>query len=60
MIQPFIENAIWHGNIHLHDEGRISLSLQLEKENLKVEVQDNGIGRRAAEKKKVKTTVKEK
>ena len=54
LIQPFIENAIWHGNIHLHDEGRISLSLQLEKENLKVEVQDNGIGRRAAEKKKVK------
>jgi len=54
LLQPFIENAIWHGNIHLREDGEIRLELKLSGDRLEIEITDNGIGRKAAEKKKVK------
>jgi ligand-binding sensor domain-containing protein/putative methionine-R-sulfoxide reductase with GAF domain/two-component sensor histidine kinase len=49
LIQPFVENAIWHGL--LHKEGLRSLTVKFAEdsfENLVCIVEDNGIGREAA------------
>lgn len=45
-IQPFVENAIWHGIAPvLHkNKGIISISCSLDKNFLVVQVEDNGIG----------------
>jgi tetratricopeptide (TPR) repeat protein len=49
MIQPFIENAIWHG---LHASrtgtGKINLNMHLDNGFLNCEISDNGIGMKAA------------
>lgn len=54
LIQPFIENAIWHSNIHLREDGEISLTIELIDEQLRVEIRDNGIGRKSSEKSRPK------
>ena len=49
LIQPFVENAIWHGL--LHKEGLRTLTVKFAEdnfENLVCVVEDNGIGREAA------------
>lgn len=49
LIQPFVENAIWHGL--LHKEGLRKLDVRFttnENEDLVCTVEDNGIGREAA------------
>jgi len=47
LIQPFVENAIWHG---LHPkrniDGEIRLKFRVENDMLNCEVSDNGIGKR--------------
>jgi ligand-binding sensor domain-containing protein len=48
MLQPFVENAIWHGLFHSSKPGRIEISLQLVDGLLKCSVTDNGIGRKLA------------
>ena len=47
LIQPYIENAIWHGimNMNKKQKGKLILSFTLEEECLKIIVEDNGIGR---------------
>jgi tetratricopeptide (TPR) repeat protein/two-component sensor histidine kinase len=50
LIQPHVENAIWHGLMHRESGGRIAVRVTQTAENLlRVEVEDNGIGRAAAE-----------
>jgi sensor histidine kinase YesM len=45
MIQPFVENAIWHGILPTQTIGKISLNIiQLAPDLIKVTVEDNGIG----------------
>ena len=60
IIQPYVENAIWHGLMHSPYEGRLEVRLRLEDEDLLVEVDDNGIGRAAAASIRSKTATKEK
>ncbi len=50
IIQPFIENAIWHGIMHRKDVtgGKLKIYFDVENENLKCTVEDNGIGRKKA------------
>ncbi len=52
LIQPFIENAIWHGIMNLEEgqNGKLFLSFSIENKLLKITIRDNGIGRKAAEK----------
>lgn len=47
LLQPFIENAIWHGVMPLEErrKGRIRLEIEPENENLRIRIEDNGIGR---------------
>jgi tetratricopeptide (TPR) repeat protein len=45
LIQPFVENAIWHG-LHPNEgiPGKIRINLRLENNYLHCEIADNGIG----------------
>ncbi len=48
LLQPFVENAIWHGLMHLDKTGHLSISIH-EKDNfLHCHIVDNGIGREAS------------
>ncbi len=57
MVQPFVENAIWHGLMHKPGDRKININFQLKNEQFIIcEVTDNGIGRkRAAEIKEMKS-----
>ncbi len=56
LIQPYVENAIWHGLMNLPDtqegmhnrKGLLSLSFNRENQFIKCIVEDNGIGRKHA------------
>ncbi len=45
ILQPFIENAIWHGIAPKNEVGKIILRIQKIEDNLFVEIEDNGVGR---------------
>lgn len=47
LIQPFVENAIWHGLMHLKGkEGEVIIRFEKAKDSLKCTISDNGIGRK--------------
>lgn len=48
LIQPYIENAIWHGIMHLDKQrkGLLAVSFIVENQLLKISIQDNGVGRK--------------
>lgn len=48
ILQPFLENAIWHGLMHKKGKGNIVIQIFPENGHLKCIVQDDGIGRKAA------------
>lgn len=48
LIQPFVENAIWHGLMHKKGAGLLQLRLFLEGQRLCVVIEDDGVGRRKA------------
>ncbi|MBI1836984.1 MAG: tetratricopeptide repeat protein [Flavobacteriia bacterium] len=50
--QPFIENAIEHGQLHTVESGFIKIIFSKDKEMLHIEIIDNGIGRSNSEKNK--------
>ena len=55
IIQPYVENAIWHGLMHRKmPGGQISITISKNKDNLQIEVLDNGVGREVATKLKGK------
>lgn len=45
LIQPFVENAIVHGIELKNTPGKVSVSFKKEDENLKVIIEDDGLGR---------------
>jgi hypothetical protein len=54
--QPFIENAIEHGQLHSVKNGKISVDIYAKDAQLYIEIQDNGVGRKkSADTKKMKT-----
>ncbi len=49
LLQPQVENAIWHGLMHRKEGGQLHVRLTLPAENLlRVEIEDDGVGRAAA------------
>lgn len=54
LIQPLVENAIWHGIMPLKEGGRVDIHVYADELYLYVEVEDNGIGRVASKKMKSK------
>lgn len=50
LMQPYIENAIWHGLMHKRNgqPGKVTLSIEQHNEKLHCIIEDNGIGRERA------------
>lgn len=46
LIQPYIENAIWHGLRYKEEKGLLTVNLLPHGDDLMVTIQDNGIGRK--------------
>ena len=46
LIQPFVENAIWHGLRYKKEKGKLSVHFTQETDYLKIMISDDGIGRR--------------
>jgi len=46
LIQPYLENAVWHGLRYKDTKGKLSLRIRKQDQNLVVEVCDDGIGRK--------------
>lgn len=51
IIQPFVENAIWHGLMPMSQmrKGILKVNFHLNEEKLTIEIIDNGVGRKYAE-----------
>ena len=47
-LQPFVENAIWHGLMPKENDRQLSLSLNKTENLLTVIIEDNGVGRQKA------------
>lgn len=61
LIQPYIENAIWHGLMHKEEGGKIVVYCrQKDDKYLIITILDNGIGRERAAELKSKTATKHK
>jgi sensor histidine kinase YesM len=46
IIQPYVENAIWHGLLHKESNGRLLVLVRKSNDNmLQCDIEDNGIGR---------------
>src|SRR5439155_934059 len=52
IIQPFIENAIWHGIVPKGANGYIYLSVRKKDDSIEIVIDDNGIGREASKQNK--------
>lgn len=44
LVQPFLENSIWHGLLPKEGQGRVDVRVDLEDEHLVWTIRDNGIG----------------
>lgn len=45
IIQPFVENAIWHGLLHEKSKGKLTITFQKVDDRIRCTIEDNGIGR---------------
>jgi ligand-binding sensor domain-containing protein len=52
LIQPFLENAIWHGLLKKTGAKTLKIAISSDETFLYVQIEDNGIGREAAENQK--------
>lgn len=46
LLQPYIENAVWHGLRYKESKGHLSLNIRKNSHGLEVEITDDGIGRK--------------
>ena len=56
IIQPYAENAIWHGLMHKKEKGHLEIGLYQEEGTLFCKITDDGIGRKKAAEHKSKAT----
>ncbi|HAO50003.1 MAG TPA: hypothetical protein DCR35_12250 [Runella sp.] len=61
LLQPFVENAIWHGLMHKEEGGIIRIEVTQPKENLlRFDITDDGVGREKAAEFKSKSATQNK
>ena len=48
MLQPYIENAIWHGLLHKKSNRKLQVRIHQNENVLLFEIEDNGVGRKKA------------
>jgi sensor histidine kinase YesM len=59
LLQPYVENAIWHGLMPREEGGHIDIAVKMQEESLlEINIIDNGIGRTAATALRNKTSKK--
>lgn len=46
LVQPYVENAIWHGLRYMDRKGNLSVKYSLQEESMRITVEDDGIGRK--------------
>lgn len=54
LLQPYIENAIWHGLRYKETKGTLIVKIRQEEKTIIVTISDDGIGRTASKKEKTK------
>ncbi len=57
ILQPFLENAIWHGINYKQGDGFINIDVECDNENksvLIIKIKDDGVGRKTASKRRSK------
>ena len=57
IIQPYVENAIWHGLMHKKESGHLEIDLYTKDEILFCKIADDGIGRKKAAELKSKSAL---
>lgn len=60
IIQPFVENAIWHGLMHAHRQGKLLINISMQNDELLCIIEDNGVGRAEAGRLGSKSVMKKK
>lgn len=62
VLQPFVENAIWHGLMHKEkeDKGMITIAIREDEDRLLCTIEDNGVGREKANVLREKSVLKSK
>ncbi|MEP6712259.1 MAG: hypothetical protein ABJA37_07585 [Ferruginibacter sp.] len=61
LLQPYVENAIWHGLMHKKEGGTICIDVSLPQEHcLQIEITDDGVGRELAAEYKSKSATRQK
>lgn len=58
LIQPYIENSVWHGLRYLDQKGELLIEITEESDNLIIIIEDNGIGRQHSQRIKTKNQKK--
>jgi sensor histidine kinase YesM len=60
IIQPYAENAIWHGLMHKEEKGQLDIHVFQENDHLFFKITDDGIGRKKAKELASKSATKHK
>jgi LytS/YehU family sensor histidine kinase len=61
LLQPYIENAIWHGLRYKEEKGKLKVALSpIGSEKIKIVITDDGIGRKQSKLLKTKNQKKQK
>jgi LytS/YehU family sensor histidine kinase len=60
ILQPYVENAIWHGLMHKEEKGQLDIEVSEEGDHLYFRITDNGIGRKKASELASKSATKHK
>jgi hypothetical protein len=60
ILQPYVENAIWHGLMHKEEKGQLDIDISEEDDHVYFKVTDNGIGRKRASELSSKSATKHK
>lgn len=54
LIQPYIENAVWHGLRYKEEKGKLDVELKQFDKHLEITIKDDGIGREKSQELKTK------
>jgi len=61
LLQPYIENAIWHGLRYKKEKGSLTINMLAKNENtISIVIEDNGVGRKKSMEMKTKNQLKQK
>lgn len=61
LLQPYVENAVWHGLRYKEEKGKLEINFQqMDSYSIKITITDNGIGRKKSIKFKTENQKKQK